>query len=170
MRNRLVIALAGVIVGGLIASLAPVGASANHPPDRNLAFGVVRLTGAQEIGPNGEVGVGDADGRGQFAFVAFDSTFCYAMTVRKIDAPVAAHIHAAPRGVNGGIAFFLDTPSSGDGGTSANCVMAEPDTTPNTPMVLVQSELDALIADQSQFYANVHTGTFPAGAIRGQLA
>jgi hypothetical protein len=37
------------------------------------------------------------------------------------------------------------------------------------PMALLQSELDAIIADPSNYYVNVHNSPFPDGAIRGQL-
>ena len=165
MRNRLFLVAAAVAMA-VGVSASPVSASTNNPPHRDFAFNVVKMNGQNEIDPAGNPGAGDPDGKGTFAFVAFDSKFCYLLTVRKIDTPVASHVHMAAAGVNGGIAFFLDTPTNG---VSANCITAEPDTTPNTPMVLVQSELDALIANQANFYANVHTAAFPAGAIRGQL-
>jgi hypothetical protein len=166
MRNRLAIAAASLVaVATLAMTAAP--ASARAADHANVAFGVVRLTGAQEVSPTGEVGVGDPNGRGTFGYVAFDSQLCYFLTARKLSAtPVAAHIHAAPRGVNGGIVIALMTP---DDGFSADCIQAVPDTTPNSNDVLLQSELDGIIANPAGFYANVHTGDFPAGAIRGQL-
>jgi len=168
MRNRLAVVLASLFaVGALMAISSPASADATHPTHGNITFGVVRLDGQQEISTvTGQPGAGDQDGRGTFAFLAFDSRLCYVLTARRIATPIAAHIHAGARGTNGGIAVFLDTPTQG---FSANCITAEPDTTPNTPMILVQSELDALIANPAGFYANVHTGDFPNGAIRGQL-
>ena len=52
---------------------------------------------------------------------------------------------------------------------AADCITAEPDPALNSNDVLTQGELDAIIADEAGFYANVHTGPFPGGAIRGQL-
>lgn len=167
MRNRLVIFVAGMLAAfGLVAATTTASASSQDQTTGNVAFGVVRLNGAQEIGPNGEVGVGDPDGRGKFAFVAFDSKLCYVLTARKIDPAAAAHIHAGAKGVNGGIVVGLTAPTEG---FSFDCIDAVPDTTENTPEVLTQSELDTIIADPAGFYANVHNATFPAGAIRGQL-
>ena len=165
MRHRLVMAAASlVVVGTLIGSSAPV--SADDTARRPIGFGVVRLDGQQEISPTGQPGAGDPDGRGTFGYIAFDSTLCYVLTAQRVATPSAAHIHAGARGANGGIVVFLDTPAQG---FSANCITAQPDTTPNTTMVLVQSELDAIIANPAGFYANVHNADFPAGAIRGQL-
>jgi CHRD domain len=165
MRHRLVMAGASlVMVGALVGSSVPVSAGGT---DRGpVGFGVVRLDGQQEVGPTGEPGVGDPDGRGTFGYVAFDSQLCYLLTAQRVATPTAAHIHAGARGTNGGIVVFLDTPAQG---FSANCITAQPDTTPDTPMILVQSELDDIIANPAGFYANVHNADFPAGAIRGQL-
>ena len=88
------------------------------------------------------------------------------LTARRIQPATLAHIHAAPRGVNGGIVVMLIAPTRG---FSADCIRAQPDTTPNTMEVLTQSELAAIIADPTQFYANVHNAEFMGGAIRGQL-
>jgi hypothetical protein len=164
MRNRLALAVASLVVAGtLVASSSPVSAHTSH---RNIGFGIVRLDGQQEIGPTGEPGAGDLDGRGKFAYLAFDSKLCYVLTARKIAPAAAAHIHGAPRGVNGDIVIGLTAPTEG---FSVDCITAQPDTTPNGPDVLTQSELDAIIASPADFYANVHNADFPAGAIRGQL-
>ncbi len=166
MRNRLALAAACfVAVATLAMTAAP--ASAKAADHANIAFGVVRLSGAQEVGPTGQVGVGDPNGRGTFGFIAFDSKLCYFLTARNLSAtPIAAHIHAAPRGVNGAIVIALQTP---DDGFSADCIDAQQADTPNDMTVLTQTELNGIIADPAGFYANVHTGDFPAGAIRGQL-
>jgi hypothetical protein len=165
MRHRLFMGGAAlVMVGALVGSSVPVSADGG---DRGpVGFGVVRLDGRQEVSPTGQLGAGDPDGRGTFGYVAFDSKLCYVLTAQKVATPTAAHIHAGARGTNGGIVVFLDTPAQG---FSANCITAQPDTTPNTTMVLVQSELDAIVANPAGFYANVHNADFPAGAIRGQL-
>jgi len=160
MRTRLAI-LAASIAAATTLGITTQPAAAGSQSDHAFAFGIVRMDGAQEF-----PGPGDTDGRGTFAFVGFRDKFCYLLSVRKVDTPIAAHIHAAPRGAAGGIIFFLETPTDG---LSFDCITANPDETANTPMVLVQSELDALIANPAGFYSNVHTATFPAGAIRGQL-
>jgi hypothetical protein len=165
MRNRFVIAAASLLtVGALVGSAVP--ASAHHRSDHRIAFGVVRMDGAQEVSPDGQLGAGDADGKGIFAYLAFDGRLCYFMTARKIEPAAAAHIHQAPRGANGGIVIGLTAPTEG---FSADCIAAQPDTVENTPDVLTQSELDAIIANPADYYANVHNAPFPGGAIRGQL-
>lgn len=170
MRNRLLMGIAAVsmVAGALVAAGASASASSTNAATLgNFAFGVARMDGQQEISPvTGQPGAGDLDGRGTFAFVAFDSKICYALSVRRIEPATMAHIHGAPRGVNGGIVVFLDTPTDG---FSANCITAVPDTTANTPTVLTQSELNAIIANPAGFYANVHNDPFQAGAVRGQL-
>jgi bacterioferritin-associated ferredoxin len=69
-----------------------------------------------------------------------------------------AHIHAA---ATGGIAFDLQsTFESLGGGTfvAANCVRADKDV------------VREILADPEQYYINVHTTTFPGGAVSGALA
>ena len=65
-------------------------------------------------------------------------------------AQTAAHFHAAPAGVNGGVVFplTLGTPASG-------------------MLAMTQPQLDTLAA--GGIYVNVHSLTFPGGEIRGQM-
>jgi hypothetical protein len=160
MRTRLAfvaVAFAAATALGITTNPAAADTQSAH----HFAVGIVRLDGAQEF-----PGPGDADGRGTFAYAAFRDKLCYLLTARNVETPVAAHIHAGARGVAGGIVVALETPADG---LSFACITAVSNDTPNTTMLLLQSELDAIIANPAGFYANVHTGTFPAGAIRGQL-
>ena len=95
-------------------------------------------------------------GRGQITVVVDPpkGTACYIMNVTGLENVTAAHIHTGGPGETGGPVVTLEAP---DGGTSGGC--AE-----------VTAELSAaLLANPGGYYVNVHTRTFPAGAIRGQL-
>jgi len=155
IRGTVVVLITAGAVFGVLASPAAAGGHGSH----DIAVGAVRLDGGQEVPP------ADPDGRGRFAYVAFGDRLCYLLTARRVDPPVAAHIHVGPAGVNGPIVVGLEVPDP----VSLDCITAEPDESLNSPMVLTQGELDAIIADESGYYANVHTAPFPAGAIRGQL-
>ncbi|MGH9112764.1 MAG: CHRD domain-containing protein [Acidimicrobiales bacterium] len=161
MRKHLV----PIVIGLLALTVAwgatggPASAAANGRSD--IAVGIVRLDGRQE-NPDA-----DPDGRGTLAYAAFDSRFCYLLTARNIEPSTAAHIHVGAPEVNGPIVIALIAPT---GGFSADCIKAVPDgSLENGPEVLLQSELDAIIATESDFYVNVHNATFPGGAIRAQL-
>lgn len=158
MRTRLVVAAATIVTALGIAS-SP--AAANAQSDQPFAAGAVRMDGAQEA-----PGPGDADGRGTFAYFAAGDRLCYLVTARKIEPAVVAHIHAAPPGAPGPILIGLEAPTDG---LSFDCITTVPNDTPNDMTVLLQSELDAIIANPAGHYANVHNAPFPAGAIRGQL-
>jgi minor extracellular serine protease Vpr len=119
------------------------------------------LNGQNEISPEGDPGAGDPDGTGTATVnVASDSQsgrLCFAISAADIELPAAAaHIHAGPAGVNGDIVVPLTPP--GADGTSSGCVE---DVSP--------ALLTAIKADPADYYVNVHTSDFPAGAIRGQL-
>ena len=114
------------------------------------------MTGAKEVDVNGEHH-GDPNGRGSFSATLDGRQLCYGLQVYKIDVPVAAHIHKAPIGQNGGIVVTLNKPPGGATGQSGGC-----------------TNLDATLASQIKanpraYYVNVHTGPFPNGAVRGQL-
>jgi hypothetical protein len=109
------------------------------------------LSGGQEV-----PGPGDPDGRGTAELTLVDRTdnLCYELAVRDIEPASAAHIHRGARGVNGPPVVTLDAPTDGE---SNGCLS-------------VATEIvDAIKANPQGFYINVHTPSFPNGAIRGQL-
>jgi CHRD domain len=118
------------------------------------------LLGGNEVSDSGASNAGDTNGRGSATILLEPGkrTVCFAITVSGIGTPVAAHIHQAPTGVNGGIVVTLTHPSAGNPGASSGCVN-------NVPAGL----LNRIKNGPSAFYINVHTEDLPAGAVRGQL-
>jgi hypothetical protein len=118
------------------------------------------LNGRNEVSPTtGQSGAGDPNGYGAAAVITVTANrLCFVIAVNDIDRPTAAHIHEAPAGKNGPIRVPLKPPTSGNPGTSSGCATVDP------------GLLTRIRNTPKQFYVNVHTGAFPAGAIRGQLA
>lgn len=114
----------------------------------------VQLSGPQEV-----PGPGDDDGQGN-AWVSVDgetNTVCWNIQVTGIELPAAAaHIHVGAEGEAGGVVVPLSAPAID--GVAAGC-MADVD-----PAVV-----QAILANPSGYYVNVHTASFPDGAVRGQL-
>jgi CHRD domain len=144
------LAQVAALVVVLVLSLTAVAAAPTKPLHASL-------TGSNEIGPNGEKGVGDPDGGGSFSAVIDGTELCFGLSVRDIGIPTAAHIHAGKQKVNGPIVVPLVHPTQGDPGASSGCV----------PLDAVLAE--AIRKHPGQYYVNVHTEDHPAGAIRGQL-
>jgi hypothetical protein len=113
---------------------------------------------AKLLGAN-EVGGGDSNGSGGAVATLDDdrNRICVGLVVANIHHPTAAHIHEGQAGVNGPIVIPLETPESGDPGTSSVC------------RNISQNLMSSLQNNPSGFYVNVHTENFPAGAVRGQL-
>ena len=112
------------------------------------------LSGAAEVPTPG-----DPDGTGT-ATVNLDVTkreVCYEVAVQKIDAPVGMHIHEGERGKSGGIVVPLNTPTGSDT-TTSGCASVD------------ATLLGRIAATPGNFYVNVHTQTYPQGALRGQLS
>ena len=80
---------------------------------------------------------------------------CYDITVSGIDPATMAHIHRGAAGASGPPVVSLSAPKNG---AAKGCV-AEQDAA-----VLAQ-----IIANPANFYVNVHTSSYRAGAVRGQL-
>ena len=112
------------------------------------------LSGAEEV-PT----AGDPDGTGT-ATVNLDVTkreLCYEVAVQKIDRPVGMHIHEGERGKSGDIVVPLNTPTASDT-TTTGCAGVD------------ATLIGRIAATPGDFYVNVHTQTYPQGALRGQLS
>lgn len=110
------------------------------------------LTGAAEVpGPGDPDGIGTASlrlnpGQGEV---------CYELDVTGIAPARAAHIHVGTADVAGPVVVNFAPPTSG---SSSGCTAADRDL------------IKAIIQNPEQYYVNVHTAEFPAGAVRGQLS
>lgn len=117
------------------------------------------LEGEQEVGPGGELGVGDLDATG-FAVATINpgqGVACYELDHDLEPAPFGFHIHDGDAGTNGPIVvnFFTDP----DGVVPAQgCVDIDRD---------LATEI---LSNPEGFYFNAHNAPFPGGAIRGQLS
>ena len=112
------------------------------------------MTGAAE-----KPGPGDPDGTGTATLRTMRGAgqICFVLQVSNITLPAtASHIHKAPVGEPGPVVVPL-TPAPDASGGSHGCVAVD--------RLLVGAILD----HPDQYYVNVHTTDFPAGAIRGQL-
>jgi len=117
----------------------------------------IPLTTGQETG---EV---VSDGSGSFSYEISGNELCYTLTVRDLTgAPVAAHIHIGARNVAGPVVVPLTTPPAATSSVTA-CITAV------EGGAMTPAELAAIAANPSAYYVNVHTPTYPAGEVRGQL-
>jgi hypothetical protein len=137
------------------------------------------LEGNQEVPPV----VTDATGTGILTVNVARDAIAFTLTYQGIateeeEEVVAAHIHAAERGVNGDIIFFLcaDTPPDGEEvdpcpepSATISGTLTEANFRPSDPPVATfAGAIVAIIAGRTYF--NVHsTPDFPAGEIRGQI-
>ena len=112
------------------------------------------LTGAAEV-----PGPGDPDGSGT-ATIELNpgqGEVCFEITVSNIALPATgAHIHVGTATEAGPVVVPLTPPD--ESGTSSGCVS-------DVDPALIRN----IIQNPEQYYVNVHTEDFPAGAVRGQL-
>ncbi len=135
-------------------SLASAMTAQSFPNEATAVTGTFTavLLGANE--PNG----GDPTAVG-FATVTVDEsarTVAFTLTETGVASPTAAHIHRGPSGVNGPIVVPFNFPFTN--GFASGTVTNVDD-----------SLIREIVANPSNFYANIHNAPFPGGAIRGQL-
>jgi CHRD domain len=142
----------------LVAALSMVGMLAVGAPayGEGRPFSTV-LTGAAEVPGPGDA---DASGTAVISLNQGQGEVCFDLSWAGIDGTVvAAHIHAAPVGVAGPVVVPLFTGVALAGTDSASGCVSGVD--------------EALIKDIRQnpenYYVNIHSTVFPAGAVRGQL-
>jgi len=139
------------------AALAAGGVAIAHS-DRGGDPLFAVLDGGNEISPEGKALAGDPDGFGSATvLLAGPRKICYGLTVASIGTPVGAHIHVGRAGENGPVVVPLVNPAKGAAGASSGCVRVD------------RELVKAIHAHPKNYYVNVHTEAFPAGAVRGQL-
>jgi CHRD domain len=149
MRRR-VLFLAATL--GMVATLAVAAPALGQGRPFSTA-----LTGAAEV-----PGPGDPDASGT-AFITLNQgqgEVCFDLSWAGIDGTVtAAHIHVGPAGVAGPVVVPLFSGAFAGTDSASACISG------------VSEELiKAIRHDPANYYVNVHSTVFPAGAIRGQLS
>ena len=108
-----------------------------------------QLTAAAEV-----PGPGKGAGTATLTFDSDKGQVCYMVMASGTDTPTMAHIHKGAAGVAGGVVVALAPPATG---MSEGCAP------------LAADVLADIVAHPANYYVNVHTAAFPAGAMRGQL-
>ncbi|MCA1581513.1 MAG: CHRD domain-containing protein [Acidobacteria bacterium] len=144
----------GILLFALCLSVASAMTAQSVPNEATAVTGTFTavLLGSNE--PNG----GDPIAVG-FATVTVDEsarTVSFTLSEAGVAAPTAAHIHRGPSGVNGQIVVPFNFPFNN--GFASGTVTNVDD-----------SLIREIVANPSNFYANIHNAPFPGGAIRGQL-
>ena len=103
---------------------------------------------------------GDLNGFGSATIIFPTATsVCFAIAVGGLAGkPTAAHLELGTPGINSGVLVVLTPPATGNPGASSACVSG-----------VLATIISAVRADPTKFFVDVHTTTFPAAAIRGQL-
>ena len=165
------------VLSGFLAMLIVCAAKAQTATDPANVF-QARLIGARETPVNST----PATGTFQMTIASDNSNFTYQLTFANLVAPVTqAHIHFGQFSVSGGIMIWLcQTPSTpgpagpppcpAGGGTVMGTVTAAQVVGPMAQGISPGQFAQALDAIRMGIaYANVHSTTFPAGEIRGQI-
>ncbi|MGH9042055.1 MAG: CHRD domain-containing protein [Acidimicrobiia bacterium] len=79
---------------------------------------------------------------------------CYELSPSGLsESPTAGHIHTGAKGASGGIHIDFNLPTNG----LKNCVTSD------------AAKVSAVTANPAGYYVNIHTASYQAGAMRGQL-
>lgn len=102
---------------------------------------------------------GDIDGTGTALLTVNHGQreVCWELSVTDVTLPAtAAHIHKAAAGIRGSVVVWLSAPDAT--GHASGCVSGSDG-----------DVLRDILTNPADYYVNVHTTDYPAGAVRGQL-
>ncbi|MEW2358371.1 CHRD domain-containing protein [Spirillospora sp. NPDC029432] len=138
---------------------APALPAGDGPGKGDITYLAASLLGRNEVPAADGKATGDRDGRAQALVRIQGDRLWYAIRWQDVAAPTAGHIHLGSAGVNGAIKvpFFAG---------------ALPETSravAGSVRVTDRTALAQLKKNPVDFYANLHTGEFPGGAVRGQF-
>jgi len=174
--------LSGAVVGGTMAGHDGSG-SVNNDDNGGRRLTVTLLQGAEEVPPR----VTPASGQISLRLLD-DDHIGYTLDVADVTNITMAHIHMAPKGVNGGIVVWLypsvkgTAPLPGGSGPVGRILVSGTFSSADFRGALAGKTMADFLAavEAGQTYGNVHTddgiappntgaGDFPGGEIRGQL-
>lgn len=138
---------------GAGAALLLLSGCATGPGNQRATLAVT-MNGIQEV-----PGPGDPDGSGTVEVRVIPATrqVCWNLYARGIDPATGAHIHRGAAGTAPNVPFVLRLTTPDAAGRSQGCAIVD------------QRLAQELSLRAHDFYVNVHTAAYPAGAIRGQL-
>jgi hypothetical protein len=134
------------------------GAAIAAPSVGDSAVGFMQYFAVLDAGNELDGGHAGATGTAMVMLAPRAGALCFAIAVRDLDKPTAAHIHGGAAGVNGAILVTLVAPSTGNPGASSGCLTGVDTAT-----------IAAIKAAPNKFYINVHSTSNSLGALRGQL-
>jgi hypothetical protein len=133
-----------------LAGLAVLFAAA--PASAKMVSFTSTMTAAEEVPNKGPEG---ASGTAKFDINTDTNQVCYKLTTTGLtESPNKGHIHQGAKGVAGDVVVDLDIAAKG----LENCVTGD------------AAKVAAVVADPAGHYVNLHTASYPAGAVRGQLS
>ncbi|MFI7616104.1 CHRD domain-containing protein [Nonomuraea terrae] len=159
--NKRALALPGAVLaaGLLSAAFVPGAAQADASPYAAPVYFAAKLTGKNEVPVKGGPKVGDKNGSALAVFVIDRDKVSYAIRWEGTATPTMFHIHQGKKGQNGDvkIGFFMDGLPKGTSAVSG------------TVPVKDKNLLAGITRNPGNWYANLHTGEFPGGAVRAQM-
>lgn len=139
---------AAIAIGAGMVMVAPGAAQAE---EERYAYIGTSLFGEQEVDSEGAGDDASADFGAEFDFK--DGRMCYMLEMDGLKDFTAAHIHKGKIGENGPPVITLELSKDGQD----TCVAAD--------VALMKD----IVANEADYYVNLHTKRYPNGAVRGQL-
>src|SRR5688500_12515639 len=148
--TKFVASLVGLaIIFALVALIPPASAA---PLWQDTAASVT-FSGAEEVPDPGDP---DGAGTATVTFKPGSGEICWDIKVSNLTLPsVGTHIHEGAKGVAGPVVVPFTAPDAN--GIATGCA---------TPEAALMTRI---MQTPENFYVNVHTSDFPAGAVRGQI-